>query len=134
MDIEKIIYKEALKAYKKEEIPVGCVITRNGEVISRAHNTRQSKHSCINHAEILAILKAEKKLKDWRLDGCELYVSLKPCNMCKEVIKQARIDKVYYIVDSNFNDERKQAITAQFCGDCKEKYTELLSRFFKKKR
>ena len=113
MNILEIVLKEAKKAYKKGEIPVGCVIVRDNEIISEAHNTKQKSHSCINHAEIIAITKAEKRIKDWRLNDCELYVSLEPCNMCKEVIRQARIKKVYYLEKSNFNNESNYCLVTE---------------------
>ena len=87
--------KEAKKAYKKEEIPVGAVIVKDGEIISRAHNLKELKNSSISHAEILAIDKANKKLKAWRLENCEMYVTLEPCMMCMGAIINSRIKKLY---------------------------------------
>ena len=136
MNIFEIVLKEAKKAYKKSEIPVGCVIVKNNTIISKAHNTKQRSHSCINHAEILAIIKAEKKLNDWRLNDCELYVSLEPCHMCQEAIRQARIKKVYYLEDSSFNNEDKKNIEYIQVNNnkLKESYSTLLKTFFKDKR
>lgn len=88
-------FKEAKKAYKKNEVPVGAVIVKDGEVIARAHNLRESKQSSLAHAEILCIEKACKKLKTWRLDGMDLYVTLEPCSMCSGAIIQSRIKNVY---------------------------------------
>ena len=73
--------KEAKKAYKKLEIPVGAVIVKNGEIIAKAHNLRESKNSSIAHAEILAIKKANKKLNAWRLENCEMYVVWCECSV-----------------------------------------------------
>lgn len=87
--------KEAKKAYKKEEIPVGAIIVKNGEIISKAHNLRETKCSSISHAEILAIQKANKKINAWRLEDCEMYVTLEPCMMCMGAIINARIKKIY---------------------------------------
>lgn len=87
--------KEAKKAYKKEEVPVGAIIVKNGEIISRAHNLKESKKNTICHAEILAIQKASKKIEAWRLENCEMYVTLEPCSMCTGALIQARIKKVY---------------------------------------
>lgn len=137
MNIEKILLKEMNKAYKKDEIPVGCVIVKDEKVISKAHNTKQRKHLVINHAEILAITKASKKLGDWRLDDCELYVTLEPCKMCKEVIRQSRIKKVHYIIESNFNNEDKKLIEYKELktpNKIKEEIREKLSDFFDRKR
>ena len=88
--------KEAKKAYLKEEVPVGCVIVYNNEIIARAHNTRHKNKSALDHAEILAIKKANKKLNAWMLDGATLYVTLEPCLMCAGAIFQSRIKRVVY--------------------------------------
>lgn len=87
--------KEAKKAYKKEEIPVGAVIVKDGKIIARGHNLKESKHSSISHAEILAIEKANKKLGAWRLEECEMYITLEPCMMCMGAIINSRIKKIY---------------------------------------
>ena len=87
--------KEAKKAYKKEEIPVGAVIVKNGEIISKAHNLKETKNSSISHAEILAIEKANKKLGAWRLENAEMYITLEPCMMCMGAIINSRIKKIY---------------------------------------
>ncbi len=88
--------KEAKKAYLKNEVPVGAVIVKDGKIIARAHNLREKKQNAICHAEILCIQKACKKIKSWRLDGLEMYVTLEPCAMCSGALTQARIDKVYF--------------------------------------
>lgn len=87
--------KEAKKAYKKLEVPVGAVIVKDGQIIARAHNLKESKKDTTNHAEILAIQKASKKLDSWRLLDCEMYVTLEPCTMCAGAIIQARVGKLY---------------------------------------
>ena len=87
--------KEARKAYKKLEIPVGAVIVRDGEIIAKAHNIKEEKKDTTKHAEILAIQKASKKLGTWRLNDCEMYVTLEPCPMCAGAIIQARLKKIY---------------------------------------
>ena len=87
--------KEAQKAYKELEIPVGCVIVKDGKIIARAHNQKEKKKDTTKHAEILAIQKASKKLKAWRLEDCEMYVTLEPCSMCAGALIQSRIKKVY---------------------------------------
>lgn len=81
--------KEAKKAYDKEEIPVGAVIVKDGKIIARAHNLKETKQDTINHAEILAIKKASKKLNSWRLTDCEMYVTLEPCSMCAGALIQS---------------------------------------------
>ena len=87
--------KEAKKAYKELEIPVGCVIVKDGEIIARAHNQKEKKKDTTKHAEILAIQKASKKIDAWRLENCEMYVTLEPCAMCAGALIQSRIKKVY---------------------------------------
>lgn len=87
--------KEALKAYEKKEVPVGAVIVKNGKIIARAHNIKEEKNDTTKHAEILAISKASKKLQNWRLTDCEMYVTLEPCSMCAGACIGARIKKVY---------------------------------------
>lgn len=92
----KLALIEAERAYKKGEAPVGCVIAQNGRVIAKAHNLRESRKNALYHAEILAIGKASKKLKGWRLPGCTLYVTLEPCPMCAGAIINARIPMVVF--------------------------------------
>ena len=88
--------KEARKAYKKLEVPVGCVIVKDGKIIARAHNLKETKYDTTKHAEILAIQKASKKLESWRLIDCDMYVTLEPCPMCAGAIIQSRIKNLYY--------------------------------------
>lgn len=87
--------KEASKAYKKDEVPVGAVIVKDGKIISRAHNLKETKNDTTKHAEILVIQKASKKLESWRLNDCEMYVTLEPCTMCTGAIINSRIKKLY---------------------------------------
>lgn len=87
--------KQAQKAYEKEEIPVGAVIVKNHKIIARAYNEKEDKLDTTKHAEIIAIQKASKKLKAWRLTDCEMYVTLEPCSMCAGALIQSRIKKVY---------------------------------------
>ena len=88
--------KQAEKARKKDEVPIGAVIVSGGKIIARAYNKTEEKQLATAHAEIVAIEKACKKLKSWRLDGAELYVTLEPCAMCAGAIANARIKKVYF--------------------------------------
>lgn len=131
--IDKLI-NESYKALKHKDIPVSAFVVKNGKIISKAHNSRINKHLTINHAEIQAIIKANKKLKNWRLFDCDLYVTLEPCDMCMNVIKEARIKNVYYLVPRNEN--KKQYSKTYKClinkNDEKiEKYKEKLTQFFK---
>lgn len=133
-----IALKEADKAFNIGEIPVGAVIVFNNKIISKAHNLKMKKYDITNHAEILAIRKAARKLKDWRLSECDLYVTLEPCEMCKEVIKQSRINNIYYLVEkldykktydkSFFEKVHRQSLLSK-SNDYKKK----LSTFFKLK-
>ena len=88
--------KEAHIALEKGEIPIGAVIVRNGEIIARGHNLRQTERDATLHAEIVAIKEACKALNDWRLDDCDLYVTLEPCTMCSGAIINARMHSVYF--------------------------------------
>lgn len=91
--MEKAI-AQAKKAFALGEVPVGCVIVKDGEIIARGCNRRNTKKTTLAHAEISAIDRASKKLGDWRLEGCTLYVTLEPCQMCSGAIVQSRIDRV----------------------------------------
>jgi len=91
--------KEAQKAFNVGEVPVGCIIVKDGIIISKAYNKREKTKSPFDHAEVVAIKKASKKLNSWKLDGCELYVTLEPCLMCASVILQTRISRVIYGAD-----------------------------------
>ena len=86
---------EARKAYEKEEIPVGAIIVRDNKIMAKAHNIKEEKNDTTKHAEIIAIQKASKKLGSWRLNDCEMYVTLEPCAMCAGALIQSRIKKVY---------------------------------------
>ena len=96
-DDEKYM-KEAIRQAKKaaalDEVPIGCVIVHEGQIIARGYNRRNTDKNTLSHAELLAIRKASKKLGDWRLEGCTLYVTLEPCQMCAGAIIQARVDRV----------------------------------------
>lgn len=138
MDIYiNVLMSLANKAYKKNEIPVGAIIVFNNKIISKGYNKKNRKNDITNHAEIIAIKKAARKFKDWRLTNCDLYVTLEPCDMCKEIIKQSRIRNVYYLLDkldykkgynkTNFN---KMNIENSFQ---QKLYQEKLSTFFKDK-
>lgn len=97
--MENIFLKEALfeaeKANKCGEVPVGAIIVKDGEIIARAHNNKEILNDCTAHAEVLAIKEASRKLKNWRLSGCAIYVTLEPCPMCASAIAAARIKTVY---------------------------------------
>lgn len=96
IDFMNLALLEARKAYRKGEAPVGAVVVKDGRVIARAHNLRERRQNALYHAEILAIDRACRKLGSWRLDGCDLYVTLEPCSMCSGAIIQARISRLYF--------------------------------------
>lgn len=99
---EKIIQKLIElnnKAKSDDEVPISCIITKENKIISYAYNSKIKNKNPLDHAEILAIKKAAKKLKTWNLNDCELYVTLYPCDMCLNIINEARIKKVNYILN-----------------------------------
>ena len=96
IDFMEEAFKEAQKALNKDEVPIGAVIVKDGKIVARGRNSREKSQNALKHAEIIAINKACKKLKSWRLDGCEIYVTLEPCPMCAGAIANARISKVVY--------------------------------------
>ena len=130
--------KEAKKAYKKNEVPVGCVIVKNDKVISKAHNLKEKRKSSIMHAEIIAIMRACKKVKNWHLNECEMYVTLEPCMMCTGAIIESRIKKVYYSAESpkfgyfHILNQKHQIECEKGMMDAESSF--LLKEFFKAKR
>lgn len=137
--------KQAKKAYDKLEVPVGAVIVKDGKIIARAYNQKESKNDTTNHAEILAIKKASKKLESWRLIDCDMYVTLEPCSMCAGALIQSRIRKVYIGVPdaktgacgSVFNlleDYKFNHKVAYETGILQNECEELLKEFFKELR
>jgi tRNA(adenine34) deaminase len=87
--------REAKKALALGEVPIGCVLVADGKIIARGYNRRKTDHNTLSHAELNAIRKASKRTGDWRLEQCEMYVTLEPCQMCAGAIVQARIPKIY---------------------------------------
>lgn len=140
----KLAIKEAEKARVKEEVPIGAVIVKDGKVISRGYNLRESKQNSLKHAEIIAIDKACKKLGNFRLEECDLYVTVEPCLMCAGAIVQARIRKVYFgTCDEKYGAlasvanafEIKANHKVEFeQGICKEECEKLMKDFFKELR
>ena len=133
MNYFEMLLKLTKKAYKKNEVPIAALIVYNNKVISKAYNKRHNQHDVLGHAEILAIKKATKKLKTWHLTGCDLYVTVEPCNMCKSVINEAKINEVYYFLK---NYKIKHFKTKYSFVDTKNSYLfkKNIQSFFKNKR
>lgn len=130
----KTLYKLALKSYKKGEIPVSCIIIYDGKIIGKGYNTRQYKHNLLGHAEINAIISAEKKIGDWRLNNCTMITTLKPCNICNEMIKASRISNVYYVIDQKNAVYDNKFIKIDLFDEYLRKCNELFTKSFKKIR
>ena len=136
--------KEAQKAFDKMEVPVGAVVVYQDKIIARAHNLRESKQDFSAHAELLAMQKATKKIGSWRLEDCDVYVTLEPCSMCAGAMIQSRIRHLYYgaadikagavesvvkLLDNRFNH------SIQYIGGLEaSRASQLLKDFFKKLR
>ena len=147
MDIHfmKLAIGQAKKAAKNNEVPIGCVIVYDGKIIGRGYNRRNTDKTTLGHAEITAIKKASRYMQDWRLEGCTLYVTLEPCQMCAGAIIQARIPRV---VIGSMNSKAGCAGSVlnilqmpQFNhqaevvrGVCEEQCSTMLSSFFKELR
>jgi tRNA(adenine34) deaminase len=137
--------EEARKAYGKGEVPVGCVVTRAGAIIGRGHNLRETSRDPIAHAEILAIAEAAKALGQWRLEDCDLFVTLEPCPMCAGAIVNARMRRVVFgaadpkagACGTLFNviqDSRLNHRAEPVAGVLAEEASGLLKRFFRECR
>lgn len=131
--LEKAI-EEAKKAKNKQEVPVGAIIVKDGEIIARGHNSVEKTKNIMSHAEINVILKAAKKINNWRMNDCELYVTLEPCKMCREVIKRTRIKKVFYGIKNKEYELVENKYIESNNGKQKEKIKKLLELFFEAKR
>lgn len=139
--------KEALKqakmAEKKGEVPIGAVIVKDGKIIARGHNNREKSKCAINHAEIIAIEKACKKLGDWRLENCEMFVTLEPCLMCLGAILNSRLKSVFFGAKDNKSDNKEFLLSKNNSlnhnliyqgGIMEEECSEILKQFFKQAR
>lgn len=134
--MNQLIYDELNKlvdkAVKKNEVPVAALIVKDGIIIAKAYNKVNKTNNILDHAEIICIRKASRKLNNWRLSECELYVTLEPCSMCSEIIKKSRIGKVYYILSQNEHETEKNPEYIKLDHD-EIIYTKLVE-FFKQKR
>ena len=141
----RIALKEALKASKIDEVPVGCVIVLNDKIIAKAYNKKEINNDPCGHAEILAVKKASKKLNNWRLENCEMYVTIEPCIMCSGAIIQSRISKVYYGAPDNKGGGFGTSINVLeakninhrpliYGGVLEDECSKIISNYFKSKR
>ena len=135
-EIFNILMENTNKSLENNDVPVGAVIVKDGKVLAFGYNTREKDQNVLGHAEINAILETQKILNNWNLSGCDLYVTLVPCSMCLEIIKQSRIDTIYYLLDKpaskkEFYKTKLQKINVDFYEN---KYADILSDFFKKLR
>ena len=131
--------KQAKKAYQIDEVPIGTVIVKDNKIISKAYNKKEKTKLVTQHAEIIAIEKACKKLKTWHLDDCELYTTLEPCLMCSGAIIQSRIKKIYCSIKNDNNDFQKIVIENNYkanieYGLYEKESLDLIQSFFNKKR
>lgn len=128
-----LLASNAKKALRKGEVPISAVVFDcNGCIVSSGFNNRQGKRNVLGHAEVISILKAEKKVKDWRLNDCYMVVSLEPCKMCKAIIEECRIKRVYYFLKSGVNHSSSNDFFCEVEGYEKEKseLKNLLTDFF----
>jgi len=126
----QVAIEEARIAERKGEVPIGAVIVRDGKVITKAHNMRERKQNALAHAEILAIDRACRRLKSWRLDGCTMYVTLEPCAMCMGASVNARLKKVIYGAKSETDLNHKIEVEQDLRDEC----AKILKDFFASKR
>ena len=136
--------EEAKKAFLENEVPVGAVIIRENEVISKNHNIKTQNNDIMGHAEIVSLLDASKKIGDWRLNDCEMYITLEPCPMCAGAILNSRIKKIYIGTKSNIlsnsaiikgilqNKEYNHYVEIEYVNDAES--SKILSAFFSNKR
>jgi tRNA(adenine34) deaminase len=137
--------KEAQKAYNKDETPVGAVIVKDGKIIARGHNEKELKDDPTLHAEIAAIRKACRKLNSWRLNDCDMYVTLEPCAMCAGALIQARLRKLYIgtsdpkagavgsVIDVLAVEKFNHSVQVEY-GIMKNECSEILKKFFRELR
>ena len=135
-EIFNILMENTNKSLENNDVPVGAVIVKDGKVLAFGYNTREKDQNVLGHAEINAILEAQKILNNWNLSGCDLYVTLVPCSMCLEIIKQSRIDNIYYLLDKPASKKEFYKTKMQKINDAsyENKYADILSYFFKKLR
>jgi len=135
-----ILIEESKKSLKSGDVPVAAIITENGKIISKAHNIKEKKQQPTKHAEIVAIEKACKRKKSWRLENCEIYITMEPCQMCLGAITQARIKKINYILtnkkymDIQIKQIKNTKISKINNSLYNEKMKNIIKNFFEDKR
>lgn len=133
--IDEELLKLSNKALKHQEIPVSAIITYKNRIIAKAINKKNKTNNPLDHAEIICIKKAAKKLKNWRLNECNLYVTLYPCDMCSALIKECRIKEIYYILENPKISSDKNIYSVLKCSkSVKDKLSRNLAEVFKNKR
>ena len=133
----QLLYKLARKAARNGDVPVSAIILKNDRIIATGYNNRQKKSVILGHAEVNAIIKAERKLGDFRLNDCILLTTLKPCKMCQSIIEAARIKEIYYILDQKGVESYQKANFKQLNHKDNvfiDKYQLLFDDFFRKLR
>jgi tRNA(adenine34) deaminase len=140
-----LAFELANKAFTLDEVPIGAIIVKDNRIIGCGYNQKESNNSVLKHAELIAIEEASKNLNNWRLDDCDIYITLDPCPMCASAIKQARIKNVYSALN-NTDEKYLEIIEKVFIGDktnpsvnfvsnlAVNKSKNLLNSFFKKQR
>ncbi len=137
--------QEAEKAFELNEVPVGCVIVKDGEVLSLNHNTKENDNSALSHAEIKCIDESSKKLNNWRLIDCDVYITLDPCPMCASALKQARVRNVFSalenmdennlpIINQIFESDKNNSAINFYSNLAVDKSKSILKNFFEKQR
>jgi len=136
MEYIDLLIELANKSLEFGDVPIGAIIVKDRNIIGKGYNTREKDNNILGHAEVNAIKEASKYLNRWNLSDCKLYVSLKPCSMCLEVIKQSRISNVYYLVEKlEYKKEFNKTKVVKLDNENKEKeYLNNLQNFFKKLR
>ena len=133
----QICLELALKNQKKNELPIAAMLVQKNKIISKCVNNKNINHNVLGHAEILCIKKASKKLKRWNLNDCQLYVTLKPCEMCEIIIREAHIPKTYYLIERLEHKKtysKSNFIEIQGMKKIKEEYKNKLKSFFENRR
>ncbi len=131
-----ILMDNAYKSLESNDVPIGALIVKNNEIIATGYNTREKNQNILGHAEINAIITAQAHVNNWNFSGFDLYVTLTPCSMCMEIIKQCRFDNVFYLLDKPLSKKEFNKTKVIKINDIKfeNEYKKILSDFFKKMR